>query len=452
VVTQTGGAVLNSFVCDNPWPATGSTYYSDTSYNMDFRYCRDNGPKICIGGSKHRQRCSTNGDCGNGICKNDVTDDLPVAQLPKKRVINGRVCESGTKAQNACTTNADCPGSKCVDTNLLSESLFTLYKEVAVCHDGNGTVATDAVGAPKRCSSDGQCDQKAPYCYADTGKLLEPINDAIGLRILKNAPGLGIEQWYDQFVPNKGALSSGEDLNAITYQLGGQVISLGYERGVDGRSTYIGATNVVDPKTAKYFTNAYVFSHNDGSEQSTVDVYNQLISSIIFNSNITDEKVRAQIIRDSKRISEINKIKSLLESYKQVNGSYPTLQSGSYVSGQTYSTWPSWQRELGASLGGTISVDPLNEFPKCTGNEVTCWDATSLKFDQALLDASGRIKSGSSPDTTPFVYQYRAGGQCSITPVGKAAQACITDSDCTTGVCENLGSSYFLDYNREYLK
>ncbi|MCD6435470.1 MAG: VWA domain-containing protein, partial [Clostridiales bacterium] len=66
---------------------------------------------------------------------------------------------------------------------------------------------------------------------------------------------------------------------------------------------------------------------------------------------------KQKIIRDLKRLEDLQKVNKSLESYKYNNGSYPILNAGTLLVGVSYSVWPSWQSELGLSI-----VDPINKF------------------------------------------------------------------------------------------
>ena len=75
-------------------------------------------------------------------------------------------------------------------------------------------------------------------------------------------------------------------------------------------------------------------------------------------------------------------IKFALDNYKNKTGYYPKLTAGSYVSGASVSTWPSWQATLGAGLGITTPLDPINKLGNCPAgyDKKTCWNQTDKTF------------------------------------------------------------------------
>ncbi|MFA5358872.1 MAG: Ig-like domain-containing protein [Patescibacteria group bacterium] len=94
---------------------------------------------------------------------------------------------------------------------------------------------------------------------------------------------------------------------------------------------------------------------------------------------------RAKLIRNTQRLADLHTMTSILNNYYQKNNKYPTLDAGSYVSGRSYSTWPSWQATLGNDLGSGLPVDPIDQFNGCYDanynfNRQTCWDNKALLF------------------------------------------------------------------------
>jgi len=59
----------------------------------------------------------------------------------------------------------------------------------------------------------------------------------------------------------------------------------------------------------------------------------------------------------------------------------PEIQSGTFLSSLTTSTWPSWSAELGNALGVALPTDPLNSFycPDYT-DQTYCWNSTTGTF------------------------------------------------------------------------
>jgi len=86
---------------------------------------------------------------------------------------------------------------------------------------------------------------------------------------------------------------------------------------------------------------------------------------------------RSKIRRDVKRLSDIRLIAEAAAKVKDATGAYPQIPSGSFITGQTVSTWPSWGKEFAAELGGTPPPDPVNKMAACpAGSDYeagTCW-------------------------------------------------------------------------------
>ena len=86
-----------------------------------------------------------------------------------------------------------------------------------------------------------------------------------------------------------------------------------------------------------------------------------MVNLLRFNFGLSVSKIA--LIRDTQRLSDMVMMRLYLNEYIKTHGNVaPQLESGSYVRGQTFSVWPSWQKELGATLKQTLPKDPLNHF------------------------------------------------------------------------------------------
>jgi len=222
-------------------------------------------------------------------------------------------------------------------------------------------------------------------------------SDLIGVRIYSNKKHLSPSQWYLENVSYPGS----PQLRQID----------GYEAVVDGRTTYVAATN---QDGGTYYTNIYLISYNEQADEQTIEIYSRIIDNWYFNTNISDQVVKDKIVRDTKRLADLQAISSAIEEYGQdhrycnistniqctsndqcpenqicLNPQYPELSSGSYVQGQSTSKWPSWQQTLAPLLGSEMQVDPVNEFTGClTSPELpdsgyspeTCWNEVEDEF------------------------------------------------------------------------
>ena len=249
-------------------------------------------------------------------------------------------------------------------------------------------------------------------------------SEAIAVRILENPSHYSSLRWYE----------------AQNFQGSPQLLQVdGYDAVRNGRTVYVDVANVVDKNgdgTPDYlYTNILVLSYNQDAGGATIDIFGQLLKNFKFNTNLTDLGVcsknnsvsclndsdcptgdyclskKAKVIRDVKRLGDLEEIKARLNAYKQKNNNYPSIQAGSYIIGKTLSTWPSWQKSLGQSLGVSLPIDPLNQLGPCPGlDPVTCWDEKTQKF---ATDLSQSVLPSNS-----HAYAYIGDGQ------GKIAKYC----------------------------
>jgi cysteine-rich repeat protein len=194
-----------------------------------------------------------------------------------------------------------------------------------------------------------------------------------------------------------------------------------------------------------FYTNIYLISYNQNANADTAAIFNQILGNWKFNTNLTDggkcftacnansdcslnsvcnsgrcqqscqkdsdcsanasclnsacrqncledsdcsggalcDSVKAKITRDTLRLGEVNDLKSVINYYNANIHHYPLLNSGTYLPGQTISTWPSWKGEFASELGITPPVDPINKLGDCGGSQydpLTCWSAAGKSF------------------------------------------------------------------------
>ncbi|MBN1778791.1 MAG: hypothetical protein JW816_01040 [Candidatus Buchananbacteria bacterium] len=86
-----------------------------------------------------------------------------------------------------------------------------------------------------------------------------------------------------------------------------------------------------------------------------------------------------QLIRDAKRFGDLRQVQLGLNSYYSNNGSYPILNSGTFVASTTLSIWPSWTQTFGSAIGGVTS-DPINQAIGCPADNPSCWNQASERF------------------------------------------------------------------------
>lgn len=262
--------------------------------------------------------------------------------------------------------------------------------------------------------------------------------DAIAIRVMPNSSHNSPVAWYTRNVPNTGSPSS--------------VIVDGYEGVRDGRTVYISAANIKDNNV---YTNIYIISYSNNSDDETNDIFGQILKNWQFNVELVAStpsgicmpaeaspcnsdgtcanrrqscqlddntcyqyctlssdcdsgkycnSVKAGLIRDVKRMADLYEVELAIKQHEANNKSYPQLLSGTYLTSKTISTWPSWSENLGKQLGFQIPKDPINRLGECPSghDRVTCWNEKDKKFATNFMTPI--LPTGSRA----YVYQWLA--------------------------------------------
>jgi hypothetical protein len=301
--------------------------------------------------------------------------------------------------------------------------------------------------------------------------------DAIAVRVLSNPNHYGPAAWYK----SKGF--SGTP-SATTVD--------GYPAVQDGRTVYVDVGNVID---SAFYTNIYLLSYNQSATKDTSAILSRIAGNWKFNTNLqgsgycfgacsadTDcssgsacnagrcqlsctndidcpsnnfcvsgrcqkncledkdcgnknycDSLKAMVTRDTIRLAGISDLKAKLTAYKAKANHYPILSAGSYLPGQSLSTWPSWNGEFAKELGASIGIDPINKLGYCDGYDAeTCWDSLGKKF-------YGTIPDGLPGGSYAYAYSTDANGAnykaCAVMESG------YTNSDACPGSAASGGST-----------
>ncbi len=268
-------------------------------------------------------------------------------------------------------------------------------------------------------------------------------SDAIGIQIFRNPKHLSPMEWY----------GAGRSTGGMGF--GGTVQSTniaGYRAVTDGNNIYVGGLNYspnpANPRENNLYDVIYLFSVDTTASADTKHVFEDLIKNLHFNTNLTNNSgycgpnitsplyrdkcsndldcpanapvCSAQISklqRDYQRITDLKSIDVLLQSYRLQSGSYPNLTAGTYIPGQTISTWPSWSA-LGSAVGAALPIDPVNKLGKrgtCTFDPSTvCTFDSDCPHDTCLLHdattgwstANARYSFACSPSSSAYRYAY----------------------------------------------
>ena len=247
--------------------------------------------------------------------------------------------------------------------------------------------------------------------------------DAIAIRILPNPSHYSAQQWYDK----QGFRGSPQ-----------QLIIDGYESVRDNQTIYINAANLVGQcsrskdkclKTSdcpqyescsfnSLYTNIYVIAFNLEASSMTESIFNQILGTWKVNTNIGKDieqgkcsktqdvycaqdnqcpfeeycdNFKSQVIRDTRRLADLEEIEAALEKYRSKYGFYPKVSVGTYITNYSLSTWPSWNKTLAEVLGVSLPRDPINKLSECSPypkgfEETTCWNQSLHEFAFELLD------------------------------------------------------------------
>ncbi len=224
-------------------------------------------------------------------------------------------------------------------------------------------------------------------------------SDGIGIRVYKNPYKDTPLEWYRR----QGFLGNPQS-----------IIVDGYPAIRDGGTVYIGFPNTYS-RNESIYPNILVMSHNIGASPVTERIFDSLLSNFAFNINFNfdngnvcveggetgvssgevyvdpatggpvvcvsdydclkvdnspDPKLRCSSFKyklqhDIKRLADFKDIQKSMDAYYGKNGRYPVLAEGSYQKTRTNSLWPSWQETLGAELGITMPIDPVNRLITC---------------------------------------------------------------------------------------
>ncbi len=267
--------------------------------------------------------------------------------------------------------------------------------------------------------------------------------DAIGMQVFSNPGHLSVQEWYarDKNAGGQGFIGQTQPL-----------IINGYNAITDGgNNIYVDALNYSDV-TKNIYSNIYLFSINADAEESTRKVFEQFIKNTVFNTNVSNYRYcgldpqnpgfeipctsdldcpRSEVCsaaadklkRNYIRLRDLGTFQNALEAYALSHSkSYPTLQEGTYLSGQTLSVWPSWS-VVGNAIGISAPTDPINQLgvsgtcskstgrfctidEECPATETcvihdpeTAWSTADRRFSFACSSSSLSYRYSYSPAT-----------------------------------------------------
>ncbi|KKQ39420.1 MAG: hypothetical protein US58_C0033G0004, partial [Candidatus Magasanikbacteria bacterium GW2011_GWA2_37_8] len=436
-LVATGKSHFIVFLCENPWPpATGGIFpYEDKTGNNDGFNLNTNifdGSSIpqAPAGSGYfnfsTYYCADNGGVG-------TYDDLPYLRPVVQTTVGNGKCSI---TQNSCGNSGDCMDWYKIDNDYYQVRYKgAVYgRKICIKTDVPVTSLNNIAGGASdylNCNSDDDCQAKysgsvyscvsvtdldKPFYHSHTvstvsqscsnmgsglKRFLLTNNknaDALGIQIFSNPTQLTVKDWY-QNSQTFGGQGFGGQTQAIKIN--------GYDAITDGNNIYVDALNWYNNSL---YSNIYLFSINADAKPETRKVLEQIMGNLKFNINLTnygycganvdnpEQTVKCQsdfdcpagkicsvqtdkLKRNYKRLRDWGEIVvGLNQAALKNNDQFPELKEGTYLSGQTISTWPSWSN-LGTAAGFALPADPINRL----GVSGSCSSSTN-KF--CLVDSN----------------------------------------------------------------
>ena len=203
--------------------------------------------------------------------------------------------------------------------------------------------------------------------------------DVIGVRAYRNADYLAPAEWLKQ--------KQGSTVTLNNTQIDG------YAAATGGQTVYVSSLNVTTGRDV--YSNELLLSLNQQAGPAARQIFEELVNSWQFNTNLVTEDDQQKLQADFKRLMDLKSIRDSLDRYAVLHDyTVPLLPSGSYIPALSTSKWNSWQQTLAAALGKTLPVDPINSFGACAGHDpATCWDEVTKDF---------------TCPADSYIYRYRA--------------------------------------------
>jgi hypothetical protein len=220
-------------------------------------------------------------------------------------------------------------------------------------------------------------------------------NDVVGLQVFPNPKHLTAQEWYaaDRASGGQGFVGTVQNVDVN-----------GFSAVSDGSNVYVDGLNYSSGSKGLY-SNIYLLSVNSNAKPETRSVFDQILKNFKITTNLTNFRYCApasgvpdfktacsidfdcpsgqtcsatvdKLKRNYQRLRDLKNIQTALGNFSQATGAFPTVAQGTYLSGQTISTWPSWS-DFGTSIGASLPADPVN----LLGKGGTCSKSTNVFCD-----------------------------------------------------------------------
>ncbi len=299
-------------------------------------------------------------------------------------------------------------------------------------------------------------------------------SDVVGIQVFPNPGHLSAAEWY--------SLDRAQGGQGFTGQLQKLTVD-GYEAVSDGNNVYIDGLNYAGSTNA-LFSNIYLVSINANAQADTRAVFDQILKNFKIATNLTNygycgvnadkpsfttqcrvdlecpsgqvcSAVEDKLRRNYQRLRGARTLQNALSAYSAAtNGTYPELAEGSYLKGQTLSTWPSWSN-LATALRTDLPGDPINALAPagtcerttnrfCTQNaECPTGEACVIHDQQTAWSVQDRRFSFACP-TSSLAYRYISISPTKYLVKGRLEDAGISLSNLDTLIRDFVDPSSFI--------
>jgi hypothetical protein len=353
-----GTADLTIMICNDPWPARGTDGSwrpaQNLTYNYSFYYCRDSG--------------------GAGA-------DLPALKetpsSPKNMPAN--------VMNEYLYTYANTLGSEGIGIRVASNPLHLSAAEWFAAQGFTGDLKPVTVDGYDAVQDGSTIYVNAPALAMTNNGVSE--GNFTNIYILSASVGAGTEtsNIFGQIVNNMRFIANRDASGNLIYSdldICASDSNAACGSDLDCLGSCLKSTGVCSNDSTKSCT-ANTDCSSPGTCQTDV-CSNDTRKSCAQDSDCSFgacQAIRSKIRRDVKRLSDLRLIAEAASKVKDATGAYPQLPSGSFIPGQTVSTWPSWSAEFATELGGGPPTDPLNKMAPCpagTDYETgTCWSPSN---------------------------------------------------------------------------
>ncbi len=253
----------------------------------------------------------------------------------------------------------------------------TDFSEWATKNSYSPTCATQPSANKRKLS----CYTNAPlkrFIFTSTNN-----SDAVGIQVFANPEHLSPAQWFSN-KKSAGGQGFGGTVKPVA-------IPAGYDAVSDGDNLYVAALNYSEANKGLY-SDIYLFSVSQNAKPQTREVFQQMIGNLRFNTNITHNdgycgtsmtnpsfitpcnsdldcsgtqicvNQLAKLKNNFRRYNDLKKIESILDGYANQHSNYPALNVGSFLPGQSLSSWD-WAG-LASVVGQGLPKDPVEKLGK----------------------------------------------------------------------------------------